>query len=1366
MANEIQELKFQVGEAWKGVYSSSTAYGLANVVQDPTGLSVYRSLKSGNVGHPVSDRTWWFCIIDLSSIKEESDRIKALNDAIAEDEALRVAAEELRQQHETARVEAETQRNESEQARISAEQARVNAESSRATAEQQRITAEQGRVSAESARVQAEQARVLAETLRANAEDARAANEQNRVAAEQQRIANEQTRETQYTADHTRAESDHETAVQDNAQMTELVERADADHVQAGQDHTRAESDHTTAASDHTTAASDHTQAGQDHTQAGSDHTRAESDHTRAESDHAAVEVYVDSLGAFDISAYHATGGVLAKYSDLAAALGTNGANIPDALRKGGMSVKFVQSSDNKYVQYRLMSSAWSTTVSDWQGVDADLKANKDGYYETLGAGIATSLAGNVSDNTFIHRQTGDNQSIASGTARLEHIKGNTVKWNQLYSNEVPTAKTNHKYFISEDNSGTISKSISTTISYTADSTNRMCIDLTQIFGSGNEPATVEAFESWLSTNVGIKNYYAYDAGTLIPCKMTGIKTTGGSGASAWESIANIDVTTITGKLNGSGNSVTIFPDGMKRVGNVCDEIKVVDGVVKAIKKVGAVDLGTLAWNETYQYYFNSENISLAKHTASDICSRLQFKSSSSLNRNDVGYFTWLGATIMTPKGDYATAAAFKTAMSGVYLYYELATYQEYILEGVDFPMGYKEENGGSEEVLVPAGETEGAVTSCAPTLGLVYPYDAVSAIDNINTILDNTDITPTKGSPDLITSGGVFKAVNVLNGYRFFEDTDVIPRKAVNANTGAIVTGGDRNRIAKFYVEDVCNVRVAKKVGIGSSLVLFKYTSSDYSTTGAEKITDLQQVDCIITLEQGYYCIGWYSSSLTADIVPNEVVVYNYKNVGKTTNIENNDDLVNGRAAYDLYNKTLGDVITYSLEKESAITSWAFNKEISAGEYELELLTNTSAGSSLRFYNASGTEILYIAGINGSRKIVLNEPASKVDGYTAATGFTFEMTPTFALLGRVKVLEDKVGEGILFYNPQEVYEPLISSMKYGRYVRGSGKKNCISLLQFSDIHGNATNVARLMQFKEKYSSYINDVICTGDIVAEKYQDANILSSYENMLLTLGNHDAWIETYDEALVERQVTSSLWVVKPTYCYDKFFSNNISNWSVTQPSDAVANGKCYYYKDYTVSSDKIRLIVLDCMHYNIGSDLVDNVSVQNTWLEGVLADAAANHTPVVIAVHYWPGSITAANTIVCSYTTTDGLYSDYMPSLLANTVAAFITNGGEFICYITGHSHSDVIGTVPEHPEQMFIAVDTASNTNPCGNSVIIGKGQDCFNIISFDVNDKLVKVVRVGRDVTTHLATKRRLVYRYAQFTDDFGTHNIGLELSE
>ena len=120
MNEQVQEIRYLVGEAWKGEYNPATTYGNANVVQDPTGLSVYRSLQPGNVGHPLTDANWWFCIINLSSIKAESDRIAALNTAIAQDEALRVAAEQLRQQKESERDAAETQRNEAEQNRINA----------------------------------------------------------------------------------------------------------------------------------------------------------------------------------------------------------------------------------------------------------------------------------------------------------------------------------------------------------------------------------------------------------------------------------------------------------------------------------------------------------------------------------------------------------------------------------------------------------------------------------------------------------------------------------------------------------------------------------------------------------------------------------------------------------------------------------------------------------------------------------------------------------------------------------------------------------------------------------------------------------------------------------------------------------------------------------------------------------------------------------------------------------------------------------------------------------------------------------------------------------------------------------------------
>lgn len=195
-----QELKYQVGEAWKGTYNAVTTYGNANVVQDPTGLSVYRSLKPGNVGHPLTDTAWWFLIIDMSSIKTESDCIKALNDAIAADEAQRVANEQNREQAEQGRVNAENARVEAEQGRVSAEQQRVQNEQTRQNQEQTRVSQEQSRVTAEQGRVTAEQGRVTAEQLRVQAENQRAVNEENRVATEQQRVANEQTRISQEQA--------------------------------------------------------------------------------------------------------------------------------------------------------------------------------------------------------------------------------------------------------------------------------------------------------------------------------------------------------------------------------------------------------------------------------------------------------------------------------------------------------------------------------------------------------------------------------------------------------------------------------------------------------------------------------------------------------------------------------------------------------------------------------------------------------------------------------------------------------------------------------------------------------------------------------------------------------------------------------------------------------------------------------------------------------------------------------------------------------------------------------------------------------------------------------------------------------------
>lgn len=273
MENQIQELRYQVGEAWKGAYNAATVYGNAAVVQDTAGLSVYRSLKSGNVGHPLTDAEWWFCIIDMSSIKALADSLQAIDGEITVHEAERVAAEAERVAAEASRVSAELARVAAEQQRASAESGRAEAEQTRVNQENARVASEVARVAAEQARVAAEQARVSAENARVAAETQRQLNEENRVAAETERIEQAAEDHTQAVSDHTQAASDH-AAIEEAlaaasaalASMETALATASADHTQAVSDHQQAASDHTTAASDHTTAAADHTQAAADHT--------------------------------------------------------------------------------------------------------------------------------------------------------------------------------------------------------------------------------------------------------------------------------------------------------------------------------------------------------------------------------------------------------------------------------------------------------------------------------------------------------------------------------------------------------------------------------------------------------------------------------------------------------------------------------------------------------------------------------------------------------------------------------------------------------------------------------------------------------------------------------------------------------------------------------------------------------------------------------------------------------------------------------------------------------------------------------------------------------------------------------------------
>ena len=498
-------------------------------------------------------------------------------------------------------------------------------------------------------------------------------------------------------------------------------------------------------------------------------------------------------------------------------------------------------------------------------------KANINGSYDSMTVGMAKNVEGTSSiSGIFIFRPTAGNGEIASGVARVLKIGGNAMAWNQLYDSAVPTAVTNHKYFCKEYNSGVERNEIvlaANLVSWFTDgSANRNVIDLTLMFGAGNEPATPEAFEAWLQANVGLQTYYPYNAGELLSAKLLGLRTVGlnqwdeqwesgnisnndGSNVTAtnrWRSsyipviggrtyyfacptnpskninlfaydanknfIAtyhngwvyggsnsssnvtglsiqvpnncsylrikygstdeasyqhdicinlhytngrdgeyepyvehqyNFDTSKVYGKLNGEGELVQIFPDGMKSAGSARDELTIKDGVAKVIKRVGSVDLGDLTWN-----YYSGLVVFTAPQIKGDrslqgICQAYTYQAGGHLidkNFSISSSHYGISTGLVIKDTSYSDAATFKAAMNGVMLYYELAEPAEYTDlvyrdNGVDTPISALNilvSNYGTEEQIVES-PTNGEPNSCAATLDILYGVNAADFMDAAN---------------------------------------------------------------------------------------------------------------------------------------------------------------------------------------------------------------------------------------------------------------------------------------------------------------------------------------------------------------------------------------------------------------------------------------------------------------------------------------------------------------------------------------------------------------------------------------------------------------------------------------------------------
>lgn len=290
-----------------------------------------------------------------------------------------------------------------------------------------------------------------------------------------------------------------------------------------------------------------------------------------------------------------------------------------------------------------------------------------------------------------------------------------------------------------------------------------------------------------------------------------------------------------------------------------------------------------------------------------------------------------------------------------------------------------------------------------------------------------------------------------------------------------------------------------------------------------------------------------------------------------------------------------------------------------------------------------------------------------------------------------------------------------------------------LSLLHFSDIHGDDTAALKIRKYYDRYSDYIDDILNTGDTVVDTNADSLGFINNANLgvaLMTIGNHDTWGNS-----------------EQSFVYNKFFTPYISSWGVTQPSNAAANSLMYWYKDYT--SKGIRLIGIDCMY---------PTEAQFTWLTSTLNDAKNNNLSVVLASHYMPlNSSYNAHVLYHGDLPTFSALTDYgltnAPQEMSNSfiqkVQDYIDGGGKFICWLCGHRHNDAIFYPDGYNEQLVITIDNAGTRVPNATGDRTGEYLYCANVVGIDANSKLIKLFRVGCKSDKWMRNINVLTYDYA-----------------
>ena len=259
-------------------------------------------------------------------------------------------------------------------------------------------------------------------------------------------------------------------------------------------------------------------------------------------------------------------------------------------------------------------------------------------------------------------------------------------------------------------------------------------IDLTQMFGSGNEPTTPEDFAKSLGySSIDDVPYIPYNEGEIVSSFAEGIKTTD-----------------TEGKVSERKWSETLkkyFPEGLKSAGSAFDEIT----PTKAVKRIKTIDLGELNWgynneSSSKKAFYSIERFEYAKNGSFDC-----IVSSDSLFKKPFEPYFWDKSLIIETEAEYNNISELKKTLSGVKLCFEYAP-EEYTYDELNLTEQVTE--GGTEEAIITEGKTSTPLRA-----DIVYPIDAY------NTIKANKANIGTLSSLNTASKSDLVSAINELVG-------------------------------------------------------------------------------------------------------------------------------------------------------------------------------------------------------------------------------------------------------------------------------------------------------------------------------------------------------------------------------------------------------------------------------------------------------------------------------------------------------------------------------------------------------------------------------------------------------------------------